>query len=165
MSKYFALKLKICIYSASGNGACRELFGLFKSNGMLTVFQIIIKMFMLTITIFFSMCTVNAKSTLTQLNRASGTLKSIPKQGTERDITAGIDSRCLDCICQKETHCNHNQQCNNDGSGEACGAYQIPQLYFQECCRFLDMSNCDSDSAWRTCSLDYNCATRCVTVN
>jgi len=106
--------------------------------------------------------TVNAKSKSSQSDHASLSFYSLVKEGIQRDI----DSRCLDCIWQTESNCNHSQGCNPNPApnGEiACGAYNIRKRYFQDCCQILgDIGNCDSNSAWQNCAMDYNCATRCV---
>lgn len=116
-------------------------------------------MLLLSFTIVLvSVCAIDAKSV-----RLSASLKSMSKDVMQRDI----DNRCLDCICQKESGCKHNQGCapNPPPNGEmACGPFQIRKSYFQACCNMLSMGNCDSDSAWQTCAKDYNCAVRCVTV-
>lgn len=118
-------------------------------------------MFLLSIfLIFLSTYALNAKS----LSKNSEHSHEILKPMVKENIPGQIDGRCLDCICQVESNCNHSEGCKVDANGEACGPYHIHQGYFQDCCHQLGDSNCDSDSAWRTCALDYNCATRCVQV-
>lgn len=79
-------------------------------------------------------------------------------------VQENVNSNCLDCICQQETTgCNHNEQCNANGT--ICGPFQINSDYFHDCCTFLNLGNCDSYSAFRTCATDYNCAARCVSVS
>lgn len=107
-----------------------------------------------------STITLNVISTLTPSDRELGNFNPKEKEAIQRNI----DSGCLECICKQDSNCNHTEACKFDTNGEACGAYQIHKSYFQSCCALLGMTNCDSDSTWRTCALDYTCATRCVTV-
>lgn len=126
------------------------------------VFQCAKMMLLPLLAVLVSLPTIYLKSLSMNTNRALGQFSSLNKQGIQRSI----DSRCLDCICEKESGCNHNIGCipAPDDAHQACGAFQIHQSYFQACCGFLGLANCNSDSAWRSCALDYNCATRCVTV-
>lgn len=113
------------------------------------------KMFLQLFAVFL-LCTTNAKP---QMSRTSENLNSILKEGP-----GAVDSRCTQCICEKESNCNHTMGCGPQPNASACGPYQIKKPYFQDCCRFLGMGNCNTDSVWKNCALDYNCATRCVEV-
>lgn len=116
------------------------------------------------------LCQVTSKMLLPKILHVLAVFLSIsavntkfPSTKSERD-KSGIDSRCLDCICQKESNCNHDEGCKQVNGVDACGPYHINQTYFEDCCDLLDMSNCDSDSNWRRCAQDFTCATRCVQV-
>lgn len=114
------------------------------------------------ITILLSTYAIEAGSLLIQGIRASSKSSAVKERSTERDMDGG---RCLDCICQTESNCNQTEGCSVGIYGEACGPYHINQTYFKDCCSLLGMSNCGSDSAWRSCTKDFNCATRCVQVS
>lgn len=113
--------------------------------------------------ILITVVAANAKSLSSKSIRISDEFKSEPTTVNPNSL----DSRCLDCICQKESNCNRNQLCATNpqqNNSITCGAFQIQKQYFQDCCTFLNQGNCDSDAAWQSCALDYNCAARCVTV-
>src|SRR5271168_4714420 len=114
---------------------------------------------LLFISLLLSVFTVKAEISPGQSKETSTILNSFKQRGLQK----GIDSQCLDCICQQETPgCKHDQGC--EPNADACGPFQIRQPYFQICCNQLGLGNCDSDSTWRQCALDYNCALRCVKV-
>lgn len=117
-----------------------------------------------TAAILLSVSAVNgAQPSAAQSNETPLNFK--PKKN--QDVPRDIDSQCLDCICQQESvGCNHTEGCNPDPDANhmACGPFQIHSDYFTICCSLLAMGNCHSDSAFRACALDYNCAVRCVTV-
>lgn len=107
--------------------------------------------------------TAHSKPSSRSLNLSSKRFVSMMKQGMERAAST-IDTRCLQCICQKESSCKLNIGCRPSTNGQACGPYQLTQAYYQQCCSIMGLTNCDSASNWQACALDYNCATRCVTV-
>uniref|UniRef100_A0A0K0FNF1 lysozyme n=1 Tax=Strongyloides venezuelensis TaxID=75913 RepID=A0A0K0FNF1_STRVS len=68
---------------------------------------------------------------------------------------------CLKCICEAESGCKPIG-CRMDVGSLSCGYYQIKLPYYIDCGKPEKKSNEDIQTAWKRCSDNYSCATKCV---
>ncbi|KAK0411878.1 hypothetical protein QR680_005895 [Steinernema hermaphroditum] len=68
---------------------------------------------------------------------------------------------CLRCICEVESGCKP-LDCKMDAGSLSCGYYQIKLPYYQDCGTPDKKPGESVQTAWKRCSKDYNCATKCV---
>ncbi|KAL4236786.1 hypothetical protein ACF0H5_005172 [Mactra antiquata] len=67
--------------------------------------------------------------------------------------TGLVSQACLECICQRESHCQPIG-CHMDSGSLSCGYFQIKENYWIDCGR--------PGSGWKACADDLHCASRCV---
>ncbi|KAE9553919.1 hypothetical protein FO519_002845 [Halicephalobus sp. NKZ332] len=68
---------------------------------------------------------------------------------------------CISCICQHESGCKPIG-CRMDVGSLSCGYFQIKLPYYEDCGEPGKKSGESTETAWKRCSDDYNCAVTCV---
>ena len=64
-----------------------------------------------------------------------------------------VSPKCMDCICQVESHC-HPIGCRMDVGSLSCGPFQIKKGYWTDCG--------SPGGDYETCTRDYTCSYNCV---
>lgn len=66
---------------------------------------------------------------------------------------AGIDSRCLACICQVESDCSP-KKCAWDVNSLSCGYYQLKKVYWIDCK--------SPGESFESCAASKTCSEKCI---
>ncbi|PAV63241.1 hypothetical protein WR25_17718 [Diploscapter pachys] len=68
---------------------------------------------------------------------------------------------CIHCICLHESGCKP-LGCHMDVGSLSCGYYQIKLPYYEDCGQPGKTAGESTETAWKKCSDDYSCSTKCV---